>query len=206
MPRPTYRDLDRFQLWLQDGRFLSPRTTSGYASRVRRIIKECDAPATPENLLRIFSGLEKRATHHNFATSWNAYVEFRKGEGEIIAGAPPWRKETSRKKREEIPDRILRGILELSEMSGMKLSDLVGVKWKHVKPNETDTTWMIQDPKLPSDYFRAPRYLVFTLFDWSSGGVSPESETPLIPRKTGSEEPIPERRLRGEINAFRKRR
>lgn len=195
--------LDDFKTWLIHEKFLGQGSTKVYASRVKKLLEKTEGNPTTDNLDRVLSQPWCSSSLDSFYTSWAKFVEYGKNKGiSIAAPTKRWEKRRQRKIA-QFPDLIADSLLEIIDISGMPASMIPFIRWKDIRSKAMNGVWEAWDDRNPGSYYCLPVKQAAAVFDWSAGG-RPIPMTPLVPKKTGSIEPMPLAQLR-RLLSIRKR-
>jgi hypothetical protein len=190
MPSKPNQDLDKFQYWLINVNFISRRTASVYASRVRAMLKMTAQPITSQSLDDFLGSAWAERSRDAYYCAWNRFTAFASTQGLKIP-SPTLRSETRLARREYfIPDKPLDCILELITTCGLHRKKLPLVKWKHFKRIPNQGQWEMQDPVEPAYYYSVPISIVTEIYEWGHPD-QPIDGSPLVPVIVGSLEPMP---------------
>ena len=190
MPSRPNQDLDKFQSWLIDVQFISRRTASVYASRVRATLKMSEQPVTTESLNDFLQSAWAERSRDGYYCAWNRFAEFAATQGLTIP-QPTLRSESRAARREyAIPDRISDCLLELIATCNLNRKKLPLVKWKHFNRTPNQGQWEMRDPVEQAYYYSVPISIVSEVYKWGHPD-QPVDDSPLVPVIVGSLEPMP---------------
>lgn len=190
MPLVPKEDLAGFQYWLEDTRGIGRRTAAVYASRVRAILSMCDQPINKENLDAFMKSAWAERSRDGYYSGWNRFVEFAASKGLNLA-TPTLRSEARKeRKKYEVPNLVLAQLLEFIATSQIDIKLVPNIQWKHFRKVPQDGMWHLDDPIEQGYFYVAPISIVTSIYEWAAP-ERPTDNSPLIPSKPGSEEPMP---------------
>jgi len=190
MPSKPNQDLDKFQDWLINVQFISRRTASVYASRVRATLKMSEQPVTTDSLNEFLKSAWAERSRDGYYCAWNRFAEFAATQGLTIP-RPTLRSEVRLARREyDIPDRVVDCLLELIATCNINRKKIPLIKWKHFNRTPNQGQWELQDPVESAYYYSVPISIVTEIYKWGHPD-QPTEDSPLIPIIIGSKEPMP---------------
>jgi hypothetical protein len=190
MPSKPNQDLDKFQNWLINVKFISRRTSSVYASRVRATLKMTEQPVTSETLNDFLKSAWAERSRDGYYCAWNRFAEFAATQGLSIP-RPTLRSEVRQNRREYIiPDRIADCLLELITTCNLNKKKVPLIKWKHFNRTPNQGQWEMRDPVEQAYYYSVPISVVMEIYKWGHPD-QPVDDSPLVPVIVGSLEPMP---------------
>jgi integrase len=203
MPRQKKKDLVEFSDWLEKTRHFAPSTAYTYTSNVRRILRNLPTTITTEALDTYLEVGLPDSSRSSCMCSWRAFAEWLKGEKDMTIPVPSPRFTQRDQPSYSLPDEVCDDVSELLSASGLKATELVGLRWLHVENNPRSSRMLIEDPNNTNTFFNAPRRVLERLKTWGFDD-EPAPTDPIVPDLPHSNSPMPLAPLR-RILAIRRR-
>jgi hypothetical protein len=205
MPRKRKSDLEQFQLWLEQSKFLESSSASVYASHVRAVLgwlEECDIQnidEVSEGFRRMSSATERKAMSGR-KTAWSHFVDYAYQEKKIVLAKP--KSDAYRTGPRELPHSVRAALMWLVSGKRFQHSQIAALRWSMFAtalPSVDEVT--LHNPFNPSEQISVPKghYEAMRLYAATPAGI----DGALIPVYSGSPVPYPWRTFRRELRAYK---
>ena len=205
MPRKRKSDLEQFQLWLEQSKFLESSSASVYASHVRAILGWLEPfdiqniDEVSEGFRRMSSATERKAMSGR-KTAWSHFVDYAYQEKKIVLAKP--KSDAYRTGPRELPHSVRAALMWLVGGKRFQHSQVSALRWsmfETVLPSVDEV--LLHNPFNPSEQISVPKvhYEAMRLYAATPAGI----DGALIPVYSGSPVPYPWRTFRRELRAYK---